>query len=82
MRFAKLKEFRAALLGKKQGREVDARPKASAPLVDPLSVGLRVDLTVPAGRGREMAATKLICVSPAGSASRSVRSVRILLIPN
>jgi hypothetical protein len=47
----------------------------------PLTVGIRVDLSVPTGAGKETAASKFIWVSPAGS-SRSVRALRVLLIPN
>jgi hypothetical protein len=51
------------------------------PLVAPLTVGLRIDTSVPTGAGKETTVTKFIWVSPAGS-SRQVRSLRVLLMPN
>ena len=47
----------------------------------PLTVGIRVDLSIPTGAGKETAASKFIWASPAES-SRSVRALRVLLIPN
>jgi hypothetical protein len=51
------------------------------PLIAPLSVGLRIDSSIPTGAGKETAVTKFVWVSPAGSC-RQVRSLRVLLIPN
>jgi hypothetical protein len=65
-------------------RDEDSPPRKQAEELQlaPLKAGLRVDLTVPHGAGRELTATQLFWVSPAGSDSRSVNALKVLLIPN
>jgi hypothetical protein len=58
-------------------------PLEAAPArVYPLTVALRIDLRVPEGTGKETSASHFIWVSPAGSSSRSVEALEVLLIPN
>jgi hypothetical protein len=76
-----LKKLWAHLLKKEQrseGEVVSNRPPAR---VDPLTVGLRIDLSVLSGAGKEIAASQFVWVSPTRG-TRSTRALRVLLLPN
>jgi hypothetical protein len=58
-----------------------ASPDGERPRFYPVTTGLRIDVSVPAGSEKGLSATKFVWVSPAGS-SRSVKSLRVLLLSN
>ena len=67
----------------KNAQKIQSRPVRLGPStqVDPLTVGLRIDLSVPSGAGKEMAASQFVWVSPTGP-TRPLRALRVLLLPN
>jgi hypothetical protein len=82
MKCRSMKQLWGSLFKKKQEVDASAARQAELLQVAPLTVGLRIDLSVPHGAGREVAASQFIWVSPAGSDSRSVKALKVLLIPN
>ena len=77
-----LKELWGGLLQKTQNADEAAVQAVEAIRVTPLTARLRIDMTVPNGAGKEVAASHFIWVSPAGSNPRSVKALRVLLLPN
>ena len=69
MKCRSLKQLWGGLFKKKDEVDGSASRQAEALQVTPLTVGLRIDLTVPYRTGREVAASQFIWVSPAGSGS-------------
>jgi hypothetical protein len=49
--------------------------------IHPLTIGFRVDVSVPTGNESEAEASQFIWVSPAGSL-RSAKALKVLLFPN
>jgi hypothetical protein len=82
MKCDSLKRFWVGLFSRKQRQGGSGHSQVKALKVSPLTVGLRVDVTVPYGVGEALTASKVIWVSPAGSHSRSVKALKVLLIPN
>jgi len=82
MKCKTLRKLWGGLFSKKQDREEPGSRAARAYQVMPLTAGLRVDMKVPNGAGKELEASQFIWVSPAGSSSRSVKALRVLLLPN
>jgi hypothetical protein len=82
MKCKSLKQLWGGLFKKKGYQESPAPRQSEALQVAPLTAGLRMDLTVPTGAGKEMAVSQFIWVSPAGSDSRSVKALKVLLLPN
>lgn len=82
MKCKSLKELWGDLFSRKQGREEPETRAAKAFQVTPLTAGLRIDMPVPYGAGQEPVASQFIWVSPAGSDSRPVKALRVLLFPN
>jgi hypothetical protein len=65
-----------------QGKEAPSESMVGAPLqIHPLTIGFRVDVSVPTGTRSEAEASQFIWVSPAGSL-RSVKALKVLLFPN
>lgn len=77
-----LKQLWGGMFKKKQEVDASASRQPEPLQVAPLTVGLRIDLSVPHGAGKEVAASQFIWVSPTGSDSRSVKALKVLLIPN
>ena len=67
-------------LGQDKGGSAESMVGATLQ-IHPLTVGFRVDVSVPAGTEGEAEASQLIWVSPAGSL-RSVKALKVLLFPN
>ena len=65
----------------KKGTGALEAPVLAEPRFLPITAGLRVDLSVPAGTDKETSASDLLWVFPAGP-SRSVRTLRIRLFSN
>ena len=79
MKFHALKKLWEGLI--RTDNEFEAAPDRELPRVDPVTTGLRIDISVPAGSEKGISATKFVWVSPAGS-SRSVSALRVLLLSN
>jgi hypothetical protein len=82
MKCKSLRELWGGLFSRKQGREEPGTRATEAFQVTPLTAGLRIDTTVPSGAGQKLVASQFIWVSPAGSDSRPVKALRVLLFPN
>jgi len=80
MKCSAIKKFWGGLFHKPE-KETRSPSQPSSIGFYPLTVGLRVDMSIPSGEGKETRASQLIWVSPAGT-SRSVKSLRVLLLPN
>ena len=79
MRIRKLKKLWERFT-KKATRAANA-PVLAEPLFIPITAGVRVDLSVPAGAGKGTPASDLVWVFPAGP-SRSVKTLRVRLFSN
>jgi hypothetical protein len=79
MKFDALKKLWGSLNRKK--RQSEAATPIELSRVYPVTTGLRIDISVPAGSEKGLSATKFVWVSPAGS-SRSVKALRVLLLSN
>ena len=65
----------------KKETKASKAPVLAEPRFIPITAGLRVDLSVPAGTGSETPASDLFWVFPAGP-SRSVKTLRVRLFSN
>ena len=81
MKHKTLKSLWGSLFKKEKRNESQTLGLESSTQVDSLTVGLRIDLSVPSGAGKEIAASQFVWVSPTGC-DRSVRALRVLLLPN
>ena len=76
-----LKKLWTSLLAKPGSKKVNSEGQWNPPRVDPFTVGLRIDLSVPSGAGLKTTASQFGWVSPT-DCPRSARSLRVLLLPN
>ncbi len=81
MKHKTLRKLWASLFREGQKEEGQAARCGPAPRVDPLTVGLRIDLSVPSGAGKQTEASQFVWVSPTDGI-RPVRALRVLLLPN
>jgi hypothetical protein len=79
MKFHALKKLWESLIRKEN--RFEAAPDRELARVDPVTTGLRIEISVPAGSEKGISATKFVWVSPAGS-SRSVSALKVLLLSN
>ena len=76
-----LKKLWTSLLANPGSKKVNPEGQGHRPRVDPFTVGLRIDLSVPSGAGLKTRASQFVWVSQT-DCSRSARSLRVLLLPN